>query len=233
MRGDRPIRARRSERLDKFTPHARGSTCYHRRCSRCRKVYPACAGIDQLRTEEDATPIRLPRMRGDRPAQDLVLDGHKMFTPHARGSTRGEGEDAQAQGVYPACAGIDHHFPWADICRTGLPRMRGDRPKQKARFHHHPKFTPHARGSTPAPSSLLYHMFVYPACAGIDLYGGLVVHYFNGLPRMRGDRPDLFSATWDDVLFTPHARGSTRQGGGFKARCPVYPACAGIDLPLI
>ena len=49
----------------------------------------------------------LPRMRGDRP----LWKGNSLrflpFTPHARGSTEGEGGEEGEEEVYPACAGID------------------------------------------------------------------------------------------------------------------------------
>ena len=46
---------------------------------------------------------------------------------------------------------------------------------------------------------------------------------------MRGDRPLLEG--WDThmLLFTPHARGSTRTQSRELRRELVYPACAGID----
>jgi hypothetical protein len=67
-------------------------------------------------------------MRGDRPFHLGTYVTFLWFTPHARGSTWRGKIPLPLFRVYPACAGIDHHFPWADICRTGLPRMRGDRP---------------------------------------------------------------------------------------------------------
>jgi len=51
-----------------------------------------------------------------------------------------------------------------------------------------------------------------------------------GLPRMRGDRPQLLLFTGDGAGATPHARGSTPQMDSDRHRARGYPACAGIDL---
>ena len=52
-------------------------------------------------------------------------------------------------------------------------------------------------------------VLVYPACAGIDLYGDVLAWKQASLPRMRGDRPPEPVFFGDDRAFTPHARGST------------------------
>ncbi len=67
MRGDRPQIVPVFVRQALFTPHARGSTSPSYNSFRTRAVYPACAGIDLVRTEEQVVHESLPRMRGDRP----------------------------------------------------------------------------------------------------------------------------------------------------------------------
>ena len=91
-------------------------------------------------------------------------------------------------------------------------------------------FTPHARGSTLFPFSGNVQDSVYPACAGIDRAIGPRRHHYNGLPRMRGDRPSLGAEKILPLTFTPHARGSTFTLEGRIYHPNVYPACAGIDL---
>ncbi len=46
---------------------------------------------------------------------------------------------------------------------------------------------------------------------------------------MRGDRPCFGCEAGGDILFTPHARGSTPEYGKYLSWLTVYPACAGID----
>ncbi len=168
MRGDRPRYAWILCNLNKFTPHARGSTVGI--CSICSKspVYPACAGIDRWTLSTGRLGDSLPRMRGDRP---LVLRTSLLtllFTPHARGSTLRVPDLQRGRRVYPACAGIDLEPDKQMKGELGLPRMRGDRPRPSPGPASHSPFTPHARGSTARYHYRQHPMGVYPACAGID-----------------------------------------------------------------
>ena len=73
--------------MTKFTPHARGSTPFRAHILHPGFVYPACAGIDLSNCVLGELCSRLPRMRGDRPRKDYLLQNWEGFTPHARGST--------------------------------------------------------------------------------------------------------------------------------------------------
>jgi len=172
-------------------------------------VYPACAGID--------------------PAFQPFFLHVPPFTPHARGSTLYISCGPKSQTVYPACAGIDPKLLPRPSKSMGLPRMRGDRPAMSRLGLPGSWFTPHARGSTQHMHPTILEVFVYPACAGIDLYAGSTATVICSLPRMRGDRPQSVELRLVDTEFTPHARGSTfhQVQDGFFRR--VYPACAGID----
>ncbi len=107
--------------------------------------------------------------------------------------------------------------------------MRGDRPALDFFVGVLGEFTPHARGSTESVKLFAWSFRVYPACAGIDLYGDVLVWKQASLPRMRGDRPRHAKQWKRRCLFTPHARGSTPKGREFLRSLIVYPACAGID----
>ena len=89
--------------------------------------------------------------------------------------------------------------------------MRGDRPRSWRAGTNGYAFTPHARGSTPPFVACFISARVYPACAGIDLGSDDRNLLQLSLPRMRGDRPYYSYCEHCDALFTPHARGSTRQ----------------------
>ena len=173
------------------------------------RIYPACAGIDLALFGNFIILSSLPRMRGDRPPEELPKYHFIAFTPHARGSTRIEEYVRYWYNVYPACAGIDReHQP--DIMGVGcLPRMRGDRPYFCPIFWPSRLFTPHARGSTLLTREKPPFVGVYPACAGIDLPSRKASSQVESLPRMRGDRPITVSTSAATIWFTPHARGST------------------------
>ena len=128
MRGDRPVQ--------------------RSRCSMSSCVYPACAGIDLCSDDrnprqpclprmrgidpringEGSFPLRLPRMRGDRPSARAASASFFVFTPHARGSTQIRTACCIPTRVYPACAGIDPTTCATTFSTFCLPRMRGDRP---------------------------------------------------------------------------------------------------------
>ena len=168
-------------------------------------------------------------MRGDRPCAFWQIEVSLPFTPHARGSTLGKKRPFLLWEVYPACAGIDPPNTIHHHARRRLPRMRGDRPFEEGVWIDRGAFTPHARGSTYWMIVSTHWMLVYPACAGIDLIRNQVALDVFCLPRMRGDRPYYSACEHCDALFTPHARGSTRETWYAAYPHRVYPACAGID----
>ena len=212
--------------------------------------YPACAGIDPPWPILTCGPLRLPRMRGDRPSGMVVGLRRTMATPHARGSTVHSRRRAHRHSGYPACAGIDRRHLASRYAQPGLPRMRGDRPRQteftlisaglprmrgdRPLIRLPTPFglgaTPHARGSTRGDMGLGRGVAGYPACAGIDPRGLQLRHIYLRLPRMRGDRPlpGRLCALWPQA--TPHARGSTSTEKPDYSHHAGYPACAGIDL---
>ena len=67
MRGDRPCAFSCGVVTNVATPHARGSTSVLLRRMISGLGYPACAGIDHIRSAPHRSVLRLPRMRGDRP----------------------------------------------------------------------------------------------------------------------------------------------------------------------
>ena len=107
MRGDRPLSMALHQMLDRFTPHARGSTPIRIWLQVTPKVYPACAGIDRCPSSPRNARPGLPRMRGDRPFDWFENLDPVRFTPHARGSTSNLLQRPPQVCVYPACAGID------------------------------------------------------------------------------------------------------------------------------
>ncbi len=73
MRGDRPWLLASRWAVNRFTPHARGSTITSPLVMSRKSVYPACAGIDLDRLVSAVTSAGLPRMRGDRPSSLLFF----------------------------------------------------------------------------------------------------------------------------------------------------------------
>ncbi len=230
MRGDRPSLALARHCGVLAPPHARGSTLHPGAPAGQRPGSPACAGIDLLIPTEVLYRLRLPRMRGDRPAVPPSPQYSLSAPPHARGSTlRKVVTGPHAKGS-PACAGIDLRTRPAPTRCSGLPRMRGDRPCARSLRARMLKAPPHARGSTRRGRWQQGPEQGSPACAGIDLSPARILVTVDGLPRMRGDRPPTPLPSLAAETAPPHARGSTpSRNGGRAIRCGS-PACAGIDL---
>jgi len=148
MRGDRPFNRFRRNSLNPATPHARGSTSTAVLVSSGFLGYPACAGIDLVGVDDETGRMRLPRMRGDRPAVSFVASVSAGATPHARGSTQENPPRPDEPAGYPACAGIDLDQESKTAKTRWLPRMRGDRPVMGNGMGNGVSATPHARGST-------------------------------------------------------------------------------------
>ena len=94
--------------------------------------YPAYAGMDPRFGNISRPSVRLPRLRGDGPAEHLVRLPLSWATPPTRGWTRyifGRGWIFMG---YPAYAGMDLVHLDAAIDFPGLPRLRGDGPKVSA-----------------------------------------------------------------------------------------------------
>jgi len=230
MRGDPPPHCVGHAINGLSTPHARGSTIGCLDSQAPGHVYPACAGIHPNKEEEINVKKSLPRMRGDPPVITTSSAADHESTPHARGSTHTESARCSAEAVYPACAGIHRTDELFILAAESLPRMRGDPPVRTRVVKRCPQSTPHARGSTPAPSLRTPGFQVYPACAGIHPNFAQVLHLLSRLPRMRGDPPQALFDTAQDRASTPHARGSTVGQEAGSAAGAVYPACAGIHL---
>ena len=89
-------------------------------------------------------------------------------------------------------------------------------------------FSPRARGcsgdSQPGPTD---HQ-VFPACAGMFLYGHSRVISWAGFPRVRGDVPFSLLNVGFPGEFSPRARGCSAWHGGDYGYGAVFPACAGM-----
>ena len=90
--------------------------------------------------------------------------------------------------------------------------------------------TPHTRGSTSVHIIGSSAISGYPAYAGIDRYRFRCEGGCSGLPRIRGDRPDILDGIPRQIAATPHTRGSTAKTPAMPGLQNGYPAYAGIDL---
>ncbi len=229
VRGDRPSKAQGGKPLAGSPPRTRGSTLHPSQRWSSRRVSPAYAGIDLFRLWRSGGGSRLPRVRGDRPHSPDLAYPTLESPPRTRGSTQPRFALLRSHPVSPAYAGIDPSPPPNTRSATGLPRVRGDRPKWGFALQLLDVSPPRTRGSTRHTPAGRQRPWVSPAYAGIDLKMRNQDFEIQRLPRVRGDRPLPVVVERVSIVSPPRTRGSTSGSGSRRCRCRVSPAYAGID----
>ena len=132
-------------------------------------VFPAYAGMFRKSPWNCHPWASFPRIRGDVPTRGFTEAARAAFSPHTRGCSEEDLEQAQCHLVFPAYARM---FPtWATTTGTwkGFPRIRGD----VSMFERHglelAVFSPHTRGCSSAAPRPRRRTTVFPAYAGIFL----------------------------------------------------------------
>ena len=110
--------------------------------------FPAHAGIDPSPTLARILTTRLPRARGDRPADAAPIPRRTPTSPRTRGSTLRTHRRRRWRWDFPAHAGIDPEDPSETLPDRRLPRARGDRPPAGTRRAILSLSSPRTRGST-------------------------------------------------------------------------------------
>ena len=113
----------------------------------------------------------------------------------------------------------------------GLPRPRGDRPRQFVYGSDARSAPPPTRGSTRVNHIHIGEGRGSPAHAGIDPCSTRSARAMRWLPRPRGDRPGKRSRVEFTHQAPPPTRGSTLAGVGAAGHAHGSPAHAGIDPP--
>ncbi len=209
VRGDRPEDWETTIAVDRAPPRTRGSTSdtAHRPLS--TRGSPAYAGIDPRIATYERSRTRLPRVRGDRPISPRSRETSVLAPPRTRGSTCQTGRNHFTTLGSPAYAGIDPPAPPWRTAPSGLPRVRGDRPKSSSRARCRPPAPPRTRGSTLTRPPRRHRRPGSPAYAGIDPRMKPVLPPAWRLPRVRGDRPAVPGAHSRLASAPPRTRGST------------------------
>ena len=93
-------------------------------------------------------------------------------------------------------------------------------------------FSPRARGCSEFRKSLYGDSLVFPACAGMFLDTKTNDAGHRSFPRVRGDVPKYLAALKIVQQFSPRARGCSESQPHQSASTGVFPACAGMFLPI-
>ena len=149
--GDVPSGSSLQSGAVKFSPRMRGCSQLHRPIPRSHHVFPAYAGMFPRLSFKPIWVGSFPRIRGDVPTRGFTEAARAAFSPHTRGCSEEDLEQAQCHLVFPAYARM---FPtWATTTGTwkGFPRIRGD----VSMFERHglelAVFSPHTRGCSWLP----------------------------------------------------------------------------------
>ena len=155
--------------------------------------------------------------------------GVQWYPPHARGWTVQVWTVDVLVWVSPARAGMDRRSAQAAPWSHGIPRTRGDGPRNTTESWDTVKYPPHARGWTGTGHNKASLRGVSPARAGMDPSHSVGSVESIRIPRTRGDGPrSRRSSSWRSV-YPPHARGWTHNVTIGRARNTVSPARAGMD----
>ena len=156
-----------------FSPRMRGCSFWLITPIWGSKVFPAYAGMFPAPPTNTAESPCFPRVCGDVPTRGFTEAARAAFSPHTRGCSEEDLEQAQCHLVFPAYARM---FPtWATTTGTwkGFPRIRGDVPRGNHPSRNGKNFSPHTRGCSGAGVGSRHTGVVFPAYAGIFQRQGL------------------------------------------------------------
>ena len=171
IRGDVPASARMGEPGSSFSPHTRGCSWPPSPSRRLGKVFPAYAGMFLFVRLAMLSRRRFPRIRGDVPAAEHIIDSFSMFSPHTWGCSQPLRLNQQIQHVFPAYAEMFRRPATSPLQGKGFPRVCGDVPSALPRWNSMWAFSPRMRGCSES-----YHQRMSGK---------------RGFPRIRGDVPHI------------------------------------------
>ena len=111
-----------------------------------------------------------------------------------------------------------------------FPRVRGDVPRRCRVAGTAVRFSPRARGCSAMPRRNPAPHRVFPACAGMFPSATLTWVARRCFPRVRGDVPWVARGAMGSLVFSPRARGCSRNRRHAIEDIAVFPACAGMFL---
>ncbi len=170
----------------------------------------------------------LPRARGDRPSLSTASISALKSAPRPRGSALSCSVRTPSCMVCPAPAGIGRYSAPIASPEVSLPRARGDRPPFGDSCLRQCGSAPRPRGSAFDLLAFVLLRSVCPAPAGIGRHWAKSSSMRFGLPRARGDRPQLSRYENGKVLSAPRPRGSALNKWTSPRGRRVCPAPAGI-----
>ena len=159
----------------------------------------------------------------------LIRAFRGQAAPPTRGWTPCPLLRGQAGHGCPAYAGMDPRTLFLSSALARLPRLRGDGPREVASAAVAALAAPPTRGWTRPLWICSVPVQGCPAYAGMDPGQHSRERGTPGLPRLRGDGPDLMARQERGVLAAPPTRGWTRRAPICPDQATGCPAYAGMD----
>ena len=228
-RGDGPFATARCHADRSVSPHTRGWTSAVAVPPVDHGGFPAHAGMDHVDQTSPVMRSRFPRTRGDGPRPCLFHQSIMAVSPHTRGWTLLRAARAREARGFPAHAGMDPRRATRRRTARWFPRTRGDGPAQVDVRADRILVSPHTRGWTPLPPSVVRELHGFPAHAGMDRGCSPSRRAPDGFPRTRGDGPARWLDFSHDGMVSPHTRGWTASTPLGADRRVGFPAHAGMD----
>ena len=228
-RGDGPSPRRGAGAQAAASPHTRGWTVAPHRREQIAGGFPAHAGMDLRLRVRAGRRIRLPRTRGDGPADTSAAKRAVMASPHTRGWTQPLYAVVHHCAGFPAHAGMDPGRRRRAGCIPWLPRTRGDGPASRSAVATASRASPHTRGWTFSGFVCGSRPAGFPAHAGMDRSRSPRRGHARRLPRTRGDGPAATPASVPPAWASPHTRGWTPRPPRHRGPPRGFPAHAGMD----
>ena len=191
--------------------------------------FPALAGMDRRTGAAARARMRIPRARGDGPGPAARPARAVSDSPRSRGWTRGRRRQVLPRGGFPALAGMDPGGAAARPAAYGIPRARGDGPMFGAPSRTEGRDSPRSRGWTRGGGAARAGGRGFPALAGMDRGRCAVSRSCAGIPRARGDGPEVVEETVWPNMDSPRSRGWTRAERAARDPDRGFPALAGMD----
>ena len=150
-----------------FSPHTRGCIWNVRIAFAKVQVFPAHAGLYPADPYRNNVPTRFPRTRGVVSKEADIERAANAFSPHTRGCIAPGFYDPEAEGVFPAHAGLYRDVQAKAQKAIGFPRTRGVVSSWNRSLRRQGKFSPHTRGCIGRGWPAGLGMAVFPAYAGL------------------------------------------------------------------
>ena len=151
-----------------------------------------------------------------------------MRSPPARGWPGDVRARRGARCAFPARAGMARGRRCRFGARGGVPRPRGDGPPNKKKNKARGRRSPPARGWPVVHRLLLRLRKAFPARAGMARRAPPRPRRLRGVPRPRGDGPNLRNLAFDVAARSPPARGWRRLARRRTRPRRAFPARAGM-----